>query len=305
MTPGNLAASVRARLLNSARDSKQDFNLVLLRYVLERLLYRLSISQHSDQFLLKGALLFDLWFDLPHRPTRDVDLLGICSTELPDIEEIFRSICRVEVPDGVEFSPETVKATEIRKEANYAGVRVRLLAVLDRAHCQVQVDIGFGDVVTPGAELAEYPALLAGFATPKLRVYPRYSVVAEKLEAISSLGVTNSRMKDYFDLWILALHADFDGDTLRQAIRATFDRRRTELAAELPLGLTDVFAQDIHKQAQWQAFLGKNRLEASDLRAVVTSLGSFLAPVMGAAHAHQPFLARWKGGGPWTAAAAP
>ena len=166
MNDRNIAASVRARLLNLARDTKQDFNLVLTRYAIERLLYRISVSQHADQFLLKGALLFDLWFDIPHRPTRDVDLLGFGSTELPQLAAVFREICVIENHDGVAFRPDTVHATEIRKVANYAGVRVTLLGVIDGARCQIQIDIGFGDAVTPGPEDVEYPVLLSEFAAP-------------------------------------------------------------------------------------------------------------------------------------------
>ncbi len=227
MNQRNTAASVRARLLIRARETQQDFNLVLIRYALERLLYRLSVSPHADQFLLKGALLFDLWFDIPHRPTRDADFPGFGSAELPHLEAVFKDVCAMETDDGVTFRPDTVHATEIRKEANYAGVRVTLLGLIDGARCQIQVDIGFGDAVTPGPEDVRYPVMLSEFAAPKLRVYPRYTVVAEKLEALASLGIANSRMKDYFDLWILSRHTGFDGDTLRRAIRATFDRRKT------------------------------------------------------------------------------
>lgn len=235
MNQRNTAASVRARLLTRARETRQDFNLVLTRYVLERLLYRLSVSPHADQFLLKGALLFDLWFDIPHRPTRDADFMGFGSAELPHLEAVFKDVCAMETDDGVTFRPDTVQAAEIRKEANYAGVRVTLLGLIDGARCPIQVDIGFGDAVTPGPEDVQYPVMLSEFSAPKLRVYPRYTVVAEKLEALASLGIANSRMKDYFDLWILSRYTEFDGDTLRRAIRATFDRRKTTFPRTSPL----------------------------------------------------------------------
>ncbi|MDP2228877.1 MAG: nucleotidyl transferase AbiEii/AbiGii toxin family protein [Moraxellaceae bacterium] len=299
MNKRNVAASVRARLLNRARETKQDFNFVLTRYAIERLLYRISISQHADQFLLKGALLFDLWFDIPHRPTRDIDFLGFGSAELPHIEAIFREICTIEAHDGAAFQPDTVHTSEIRKEASYAGVRVMLLGMIDGARCQIQIDIGFGDAVTPGPEEVEYPVMLSEFAAPKLHAYPSYTVVAEKLEALSALGIANSRMKDYFDLWILAQHTYFDGDTLRQAVQATFDRRKTALAAEAPFGLTDAFAQDAQKQVQWQAFLRKNRIEALALDEVITALGVFMLPVIKAASTNMVFSARWRAGGPW------
>ena len=300
MSERNIAASVRARLLNRARETKQDFNLVLTRYAIERLLYRISISKHADQFLLKGALLFDLWFDIPHRPTRDIDFLGFGSAELPHIEAVFREICTIETHDGVAFQPDTVHAAEIRKEANYAGVRVMLLSVIDGARCQIQIDIGFGDAVTLGPEDVEYPVMLAEFAAPKLRVYSRYTVVAEKFEALSSLGIANSRMKDYFDLWILARHTDFDGDILRQAVQATFDRRNTVLTGRAPFGITDAFAEDAQKQKQWQAFLRKNRLEALALNDVTAALATFIVPVVEVASANTAFPARWPAGGPWS-----
>ena len=304
MNQRNVAASVRARLLNRARETKQDFNLVLTRYAIERLLYRISISNHADQFLLKGALLFDVWFDIPHRPTRDADLLGFGSAELPHIEGVFREICAIETHDGVTFQPDTVHAAEIRKEANYAGVRVMLLGVIDGARCPIQIDIGFGDAVTPGPEDVEYPVMLSEFAAPKLRVYPRYTVVAEKFQALSSLGIANSRMKDYFDLWILARHTDFDGNILRQAVQATFDHRKTALTGQAPFGLTDAFAQDAQKQKQWQAFLRKNRLEVLALNEVVAALAIFMRPVIEAASVSTAFPARWQAGGPWSPAEA-
>ncbi len=302
MNQRNVAASVRTRLLSRARESKQDFSLVLTRYAIERLLYRISVSNHADQFLLKGALLFDLWFDIPHRPTRDADFLGFGSAELPHIEGVFREICAIETHDGVAFQPDTVRAAEIRKDANYAGVRVMLLGVIDGARCQIQIDIGFGDAVTPGPDDVEYPVMLAEFAAPKLRVYPRYTVVAEKFEALSKLGIANSRMKDYFDLWVLARHTDFAGDILRQAVQATFERRKTVLTGQPPFGLTDAFAQDAQKQMQWQAFLKKNRLEALALTDVIAALATFMLPVIEAASANTALTARWQAGGPWSSA---
>jgi hypothetical protein len=303
MSGRKLAASVRARLLNRARETRQDFNLILTRYALERLLYRLSISPHADQFLLEGALLFDLWFDVPHRPTRDADFLGLGSPELSHLETIFKGVCSVDTEDGVTFRPDTVQAAEIRKEANYAGVRLTLLGLIDGARCPVQIDIGFGDAVTPGPEEVRYPAMLPDFQAPELRAYPRYTVVAEKLEAIAALGIANTRMKDFFDLWILSRHTDFDGDTLRRAIRATFDRRKTELPPGVPFGLTDDFARDTQKQTQWQAFLGRNRLEALELGVLVAALRDFLLPPIAAANADIYFPQRWPTGGPWTPAA--
>jgi len=267
---------VRAKLLNKARADKRDFTLVLTRYALERLLYRLCISEHADHFLLKGALLFDLWFDVPLRPTRDMDLLGFGIAEEPHLIAAFTDLCSLEIDDGIRFDAQSIRAEEIRKEANYNGIRITLLAWIDGARCPVQVDVGYGDAVTPAAETVEYPVMLDEFPAPKLRVYPRYTVVAEKLEAMITLGVANSRMKDYFDLWVLAKHSDFDGEVLRQAIGATLSRRGTDIPMDVPFGLTDAFATDPQKQMQWQGFLKKNRLEALTLDQVVFDLRQFL-----------------------------
>ena len=299
MSVRNISASVRDRLLNKARTEKLDFNLLLTRYALERMLYRLSISKQRDQFLLKGALLFDLWFDVPHRPTHDADFLGFGSAEIPHVEEIFRDICRIEVEDGIAFQPDTVKAAEIRKEANYAGVRVTLLGILDSARCAVQIDIGFGDAVVPGPDEVHYPVILGEMPGPHLHVYPRYTVVAEKLEALTSLGMLNSRMKDYFDLWILAKHSDFDGLILSRAVAATFERRRTAVPTGVPIGLTDEFVNDAQKGKQWQGFLRKNTLDPMPLATVVADLRDFLIPVLAAIAAGGSHDYPWRSGAGW------
>ena len=299
MSARNISASVRDRLLNKARAEKLDYNLLLTRYALERMLYRLSISKQRDQFLLKGALLFDLWFDVPHRPTHDADFLGFGSAEIPHIEEIFRDICRIEVEDGIAFQPDTVKAAEIRKEANYAGVRVTLQGMLDSARCPVQIDIGFGDAVVPGPDEVHYPVILGEMPEPHLHVYPRYTVVAEKLEALTSLGMLNSRMKDYFDLWILAKHSDFDGQILSRAVAATFDRRRTVIPTGLPIGLSDEFISDAQKAKQWQGFLRKNALDPMPLATVVADLRDFLMPVLVAIAAGGSHDYFWRAGAGW------
>lgn len=299
MSVRNISASVRDRLLSKARTEKLDFNLLLTRYALERMLYRLSISKQRDQFLLKGALLFDLWFDVPHRPTHDADFLGFGSAEIPHIEEIFREICRIEVEDGIAFQPDTVKAAEIRKEANYAGVRVTLLGMLDSARCAVQIDIGFGDAVVPGPDEVHYPVILGEMPGPHLHVYPRYTVVAEKLEALTSLGMLNSRMKDYFDLWILAKHSDFDGQILSRAVAATFERRRTAVPTGVPIGLSDEFINDAQKGKQWQGFLRKNALDPMSLATVVVDLRDFLMPVLAAIAAGGSHDHPWRVGAGW------
>jgi predicted nucleotidyltransferase component of viral defense system len=268
----DLAASVRARLLNIAKADKTDFNQVLVRYALERLLYRLSQSKHADTFVLKGALLFAIWYDLPHRSTRDADLLGFGASDLASIGQTFRDIASVQVSDGIVFDPASVSVEEIRKDAGYAGARVMIDAELARAKCRTQIDIGFGDAVTPGPIQATYPVLIADFPAPVLRTYPVYTVVAEKLHAITLLGMTNSRLKDYLDLSVLLDRETLDLNTLATAITATFERRGMAVPAELPIGLTDEFADDVSRQKLWQAFLRKNELAVTPLADVVKML---------------------------------
>jgi predicted nucleotidyltransferase component of viral defense system len=295
----NVAASVRARLLNHAKQTGQEFNLVLSRYAIERLLYRLSISSHADGFLLKGALLFDLWFDDPHRSTRDADLLGFGSAELPRIELIFKELCDMPQQDGIVFQSDSVRATEIRKEAHYDGVRVTLIGILDGARCHVQVDVGFGDAVTPAPEQVHYPVILDDFERPYLKVYPRYTVVAEKYEAICQLGMTNTRLKDYYDLWTLAKKSEFDGEILSQAIRSTFERRKTPLPVNTPLGLTSAFTEDASKQIGWAAFLRKNKLEGLALDQAVTMINALLTQPTSAARDRTIFAGVWQPDAGW------
>lgn len=273
----NLAASIRARLKNHADAAKEDFNLTLTRYGLERLLYRLSVSPHSNRFLLKGALLFSLWYDQPHRPTRDVDLLAFGPDEVDAMVGAFREICAVPCDDGLIFDPASVHGAEIRKSAGYGGMRIELQARLDGARISLQVDVGFGDAVTPGPQAVRYPVLLDGLPAPELRAYPKATVVAEKLHAICLLGLANTRMKDYFDLDLLLQDEVLDPAELRRAIEATFERRKLELPRDWPVGLSDAFAAAPVKQAQWTAFLRKNRLEPVSLPELTERLRTGLA----------------------------
>jgi hypothetical protein len=272
-----LAASIHARLLNRARERGEDINLILTRYAIERFLYRLSLAPARETYWLKGALLFDLWFDVPHRPTRDADFLGFGPADVEALASTIREICGVAVDDGMEYDPASITIVEIREDARYGGLRVRLLGRLGNARCTVQLDVGYGDAVTPGPEEAVYPTLLDDQPPPRLRVYPRATVVAEKLEAMVSLGMANSRMKDYFDLRALAREGVLDARLLRDAIAATFQRRGTALPVNVPLGLSDEFARDATKRAQWKAFLGKNRLDAPTLDEVIVEIRDFVA----------------------------
>jgi predicted nucleotidyltransferase component of viral defense system len=293
----NLTASVRQRLQNISRVGKEPFDLVLSRYAVERLLYRLSQSTYADRFLLKGAMLFPLWFEEMHRPTRDVDLLGFSENDEETLERIFKRLCEITVEeDGLTFDAKSVTAERIQEDAAYTGIRVTLLATLDKARIPVQADIGFGDAVTPSPEEVTFPTLL-GFPAPKMRAYPIYTVVAEKLEAMVSLGEANSRMKDFFDIWFLSHRFEFDGKLLAQAIQATFIRRLTALPEGIPLALSNEFADS--KAPQWRAFLNKNGLPQSEFLQVITALRTFIAaPLSSAAHGGV-FVQVWAKQGPW------
>jgi predicted nucleotidyltransferase component of viral defense system len=271
-----LVASIRARLQNLAKARGEDLDLVLTRYAIERFLYRLSLVPAREKYLLKGALLFDLWFDVPHRPTRDADFLGFGPADTDALKTTIREICAVVVDDGMKYDAESITIDEIREDVRYGGLRVKLGSALGNARSLVQLDVGYGDAVTPGPEEALYPTLLDDQPPPRLRVYPRASVAAEKLEAIVSLGMINTRMKDYFDLRALAREGALDAEQLADAIAATFRRRQTPLPADVPLGLSDEFARDAAKRAQWKGFLGKNRLDAPALEDVVAEVRGFV-----------------------------
>jgi hypothetical protein len=298
----DMAASVRARLLALSRQQNEQFQIVLMRYTIERLLYRIGRSPHQNQFILKGAILFGVWSDDPHRPTHDLDLLGRGENTVAHLEQVFREICCLEVEDdGLEFSKDTVQAEAMREELEYAGVRIHIMASLDTARVPVQVDIGFGDAVTPRPAKRDLPALL-DLPAPRLRVYPREAVVAEKYHAMVVLGMANSRMKDFYDLWVLSKRFEFDGDQLCSAISATFKRRRTGIPNEEPHALSERFFEDETKQLQWAGFVRRGRLMGSPptLKQVIHDLRGFLSPPIVAIANNTAFTLHWDPPGPWT-----
>jgi predicted nucleotidyltransferase component of viral defense system len=299
--PRNLAASVRHRLMDLARKQGEDFQLVLTRYVIERLLYRLSRSEHSGEFVLKGAMLFRLWADQPHRPTRDLDLLAKGENSTARLVQVFQAVCGLAVEDdGLTFDSAAVTAERIKEDQEYEGVRVHCEARLGQARIDLQIDVGFGDAVTPRAVEVRYPTILA-FPAPVLPAYPRETVVAEKFQATVALGIANSRMKDFFDLWLLSRMFAFDGPSLCRAIQATFRRRKTQLPAEPPLALTAEFGTDAAKVKQWAAFLKKGKLDVggATLEQVCAILKDFLMPPTSALVARDPFEKTWTPEGPW------
>ncbi|MCC6820591.1 MAG: nucleotidyl transferase AbiEii/AbiGii toxin family protein [Verrucomicrobia subdivision 3 bacterium] len=292
----NLAASIHARLAQRRAKTGEDFNVLLVRFTLERLLYRLSRSQHREQFILKGAMLFALWEPALHRVTRDLDLLGFGHPTPERLADIFREWCRLEVEaDGVDFDARSVVCEDIRAQDEYAGLRVKLRATLGKAVVPLQVDVGFGDALPVAPEEITFPVLL-GMAAPKLRAYARETVVAEKLEAIVKLGMLNSRFKDYFDLHFLAQKFPFEGALLAKSIAGTFARRGTAFPEGLPAGLTPMFATDPAKMRGWQAFWKKAGLkdEPPALASVVQLLVGFLERPLESAVNGKPLPATWK-----------
>lgn len=301
--PKNVSASVRARLLRLARERSEDFQLLLARYANERLLYRLASSPHSERFILKGATLFMLWTGKAHRATRDVDLLGFGDPTPEHLRRVFAEVLALDVgDDGVSFAGNSLDVGPIREDQEYGGIRVVTFAEIDSARVRIQVDVGYGDAVTPAPVIAEVPALL-DFPAPRLRAYPRETVVAEKLEAMVQLGQANSRMKDFYDLVVLSRMFEFDGALLASAIRATFERRGTPLPTALPVALTSAFADDPAKRMQWSAFARKSGADdVEDLAVTVATITRFIVPPLRAAEGGVSWTSRWPAGGPWTPA---
>src|SRR5260370_6055676 len=273
----NLGASIRARLLNLAKERNQPFEILLTRYALERLLYRLGSSKYRDRFVLKGAMLVTTWVDDPYRPTRDLDLLGFGDSDPDAIIGAFREICALKADDAVAFDIDGLAIDRIRDEAQYGGLRIKTTATVEGATVRVLVDIGFGDAVEPGLTEIELPVLL-GQPVPRLRAYPYETVVAEKFQAMVMLGRANSRMKDFYDIWMLARSYDFEGDRLARAVAATFARRKTEIPADPPDALTPAFAEDRTKQSHWATFLKDVAVTPASLAEVIEDLAAFLMP---------------------------
>lgn len=286
--PRDVGASIRARLLTLARQKGQAFDLLLTRYATERLLYRLSSTPHRDRFVLKGAMLITTWFDDPHRPTRDVDLLSYGDPAPEPMLAVFKEICTIKENDGIIFDVDALRIDLIREQLEYGGLRLRTTARLAGARITVVIDIGFGDAIEPGVEEINLPVML-DLPAPRLRAYPRETVVAEKFQAMVLFGLANTRMKDYYDIWILSRSYAFDAERLSRAIAATFQRRGTAIPEDLPDGLTPAFSTDATKQRQWEAFARDLSAEVPSLEVIVADLAGFLMP-----HARQA-LSRARG----------
>jgi hypothetical protein len=297
----DLPASVRQRLYNNAQNTGRPFQEVLQYFVMERFLYRLAQSEYADRFVLKGALMFTAWHAPTTRPTMDIDLLTRMNNSVDAILPVIRSICETAVePDGVVIDIPSLQGRVIKEDADYEGVRVTFRASLDHAMVRMQLDLGFGDVVTPAPTLADYPTILE-FSAPRLLGYSRETAIAEKFEAMVKLGRLNSRLKDFYDLWMLSRQFDFDGQLLALAIRQTFENRRTELVLP-PVAFTPAFTGDAGKMSQWRGFLKKTVLDGApdELPEAVEAIAAFLMPVAKSVVSGEAAPGKWVAPGPWT-----
>jgi predicted nucleotidyltransferase component of viral defense system len=300
-TPVNVSASVRARLLNVSKERREDFTLTLMNYAAERFLYRLSRSTHREQFVLKGAMLFAVRIGEQYRPTRDLDLLAMGEATEAAIDTAVREIAATKVDDdGLVFDVGTLEVHTIREDNRYGGLRAVVQARLAEARIHLQIDVGFGDAITPPATDLEFPTLLGDMPAPNVLAYPTETIVAEKAEAIVDLGISNSRMKDFTDIAMAARRVTFEGDVLVAALRATFRRRSTPLPDAEVVGLSDRFVQDASAQASWKAFSTRNRpRDFESLVQVVSELRRFLHDPLEHARSGKPFTAKWNPSGPW------
>ena len=302
MSSRNIAASVKARLQNIARESGNVFAELLQLYVMERFLYRLSQSDYVDMFVLKGALLFAVWKpEYERRTTMDIDLLGFTENSLEHLEHIARAVCETGVEeDGIQFDLKNIRAERIKDNADYEGVRIRTFALLERSRIPLQIDIGFGDALVPDAVSATFPTIL-DFPAPQLRCYQQLTVIAEKFQAMVNLGHLNSRMKDFYDIWNIIQHEEISGEELQKACVATFEHRKTPFNLDNDF-FSKAFAQSAEKQTQWTAFIGKQSIQdiaPKSFGNITTQLQNFFRPMLRKPIAGNVLSSIWKRGGPW------
>jgi len=314
MTPKNVPASIKARLLNLAREWQEDPQSLLNRYARERLLYRLSQSPYRDRFILKGAMLFSVWAAKPFRSTKDADFLSFGPSDVESVVAVFRDLCSggdrgdardhgdhdAALDDGVRFDPDSVQGAPIREDQEYDGVHVHLIGFLGTARAHVQIDVGFGDAITPEAQEVELPVLL-DLPAPHLRAYPMETVIAEKLQAMTALTETNSRMKDFYDVWVLQNQFGFDGAKLAAAIRATFARRGTEVMPSSCAAFRASFYASEEPLTRWRLYVLRGSFERvpPSFAAVGEAITGFLRPVAESIADGQAFDRVWMPGGPW------
>ncbi len=297
----NLSASVRGRLQNNAEETQRVFAEVLQYYGMERFLYRFSKSKYSAAFILKGALMFSAWQMPERRTTLDIDFLARHTNEVEKIEGAIKDICTVEVPaDGLIFKSDSVKGRIIKEDAEYAGVRIKLMGFLERSKIPMQIDFGFGDVIYPSARKIKYPVIL-DFPAPELKGYTPESIASEKFEAMIKLGDLNSRMKDFYDIWCMMRQFDFEGEAIVQAVGKTFKHRKTPLPGSLPFFSSGIYDKDSVNNVRWKAFLLNMQIKNApdDLGFVAQAIESFLLEPIKAIHAGHDLVAHWRAPGPW------
>ncbi|MGI8544294.1 MAG: nucleotidyl transferase AbiEii/AbiGii toxin family protein [Aridibacter sp.] len=275
------AQSVRQKLLNFANENNDDFQMILTRYGLERLIARISQSKYKNSFILKGAMLFQIWSETNHRATRDVDFLSFGSNDVVKIKETFISICKIEIPeDGIIFEIKNIFAGKIKADQKYEGVRIHIPALLERTRITIRIDVGFGDAIVPEAREHELSTLL-DFPSPVIRTYSQETVIAEKFQALVDLGFTNSRLKDFYDLYFLITNFEYDEEILTKAIETTFENRQTKIPNQIPIGLTEEFSKDKDKMLQWKSFLKKTNVSVEiSLEEIVKILRNFFTDLL-------------------------
>lgn len=297
----DIPASIRARLQNIAKETGRSFSEVLQYYGMERFLYRFSRSVYADQFILKGALMFTVWQVPERRTTLDIDFSARYSNQISAIEELISDVCKVSVaPDGLVFNVAKVKAKKIKENADYEGVRVKFHGFLGRSRITMQIDVAFGDVIYPKPTMIDYPVIL-DLPKPQLKGYPLESVVSEKFEAIVKLGSLNSRMKDFYDLWLMLRQFYFDGIRLTEALKKTFSHRQTSLPGHKPIFAEEIYDERSDRQTLWKSFLRKGEIKHAPekLRKVAHEIEKFLIGPIGAISKGQGFSKKWKTAGPW------
>jgi len=297
----NVAASIRAKLQNKAKEGNRPFAEVLQYYAMERFLYRFSQSLYRDKFILKGALMFTVW-DVPERrATLDIDFLARYDNQIIAIEKVIKDICMVDVPaDGLIFDPKTVIGQKIKEDSDYEGVRIKFLGFLERSRVTMQIDMGFGDIIYPNPRVIDYPVIL-DFPKPHLKGYTLESVVAEKFESMIKLGLLNSRMKDYYDLWVMTRRFDFKGENLAEALKITFRHRKTPLPKQSPLFDEEIYDSKSDRQILWRAFLTKGQVKQvpEKLSVVAKTIEKFLIKPLIASSISGKFFEKWHAPGPW------
>jgi hypothetical protein len=302
----NISASVRARLQSKAKENSQPFSEILQHYGMERFLYRFSRSKYADKFILKGALMFTVWQVPERRTTLDIDFSSTFDNQIASITKVIKDVCKiVVVSDGLVFDPDTVYGQKIKEDADYEGVRVKFKGFLERSRIAMQIDVAFGDIIYPKPIVIDYPVIL-DFPKPHLKGYPAESVVSEKFEAMVKLGLLNSRMKDFYDIWLMMRQFDFDGVSLAEALKKTFKRRKTELPQEQPLFADEIYDGESDRQTLWKAFLKKNDIKhvPEKLSIIAREIEDFVIKPLNAIHRSHEFSKEWKAGGPWRFSAA-